>query len=664
MMHTKSSTLAAGVLALAGLAGAAYAQPETMGWGNLTGIRVDGHLLALNSSLCVAQPGWAGVTHSGKEQQESTYHRQGETVNLTVRMQEPRQLRGPQGIGWAVNAAEVVEPAGVGGAKVSLEYTSPKASTMEGAYFCMALPGSFYSGGSVELINPASGAARVSLAPGANPKNEYVRTKASGARFISPLRQVEVIFDQPTGVVVQDDRAAGGDIQVYLDVMGANPAAGATARRVFTIKATGEIDKAPVQVSLDAAHPGLPFAGIGGNFRLQKPATDPQVIQYSLDNVRLAWGRVEMPWRNWQPNENSDPLADARAGKIDAKVADAMNMARRLHQKGMPVIVSAWFPPAWAIIPEPRQEGVNGSALNPAKMDKIKESIANYMLFMKEKYGVDACAFSFNESEKGIDVRQTAVEHDALIKTLGPAFASKGLMTKLLLGDNSNAATIDFIRVAQHDAEAMKYVAAVAFHSWSGYTDELLTKWKEAARDVNLPLLVTEASTDGAAWKYWEIFFEPAFALDEIELYMRMLSISQVNSILQWQFTADYSVLTGGGIWNDKGPLRPTQRYWNLKQLSTTPAGAFALPVKCDKPGVHCVAFGDIASDAYMVHVVNNGGVRKAELTGLPANAKQLRVWVTDVTRGMQEGPRVAVTDGKAELTLDTMSYTTAVTVQ
>ena len=44
---------AIGVCLLTGFAGTASGQPEVMAWGNLTGIRVDGYLLELNTSLCV-----------------------------------------------------------------------------------------------------------------------------------------------------------------------------------------------------------------------------------------------------------------------------------------------------------------------------------------------------------------------------------------------------------------------------------------------------------------------------------------------------------------------------------------------------------------------------------------------------------------------------------
>jgi hypothetical protein len=203
----------------------------------------------------------------------------------------------------------------------------------------------------------------------------------------------------------------------------------------------------------------------------------------------------------------------------------------------------------------------------------------------------------------------------------------------------------------------------VSFHSWRGSTDEILARWRAAARALNVPLLVAEGSTDAAAWRYPQIFLEQSFAFYEINLYTRILSIAQPQSILQWQLTADYSVLAGGGISGDSGPLRPTQRYWNLKQLASTPPRSFALPVQCKSPGLNCAAFGNIAEGAYALHVVNNGASRPATLTGLPAGVKELRIYVTDSKRGMEEGRRIPLVNGKAEFTLDAMSYTTVMGV-
>ncbi|MCL6546743.1 MAG: hypothetical protein K6T61_16095 [Bryobacteraceae bacterium] len=138
---------------------------------------------------------------------------------------------------------------------------------------------------------------------------------------------------------------------------------------------------------------------------------------------------------------------------------------------------------------------------------------------------------------------------------------------------------------------------------------------------------------------------------------MRILALSQPKSILQWQMTSDYSLLVGGGVFGDTGPLRPTQRFWNLKQLASTPPQSFHLPLVCKGAYLNCAAFGNIASGAYAVHVVNNGAARQATLTGVPAAVKQFRVFVTDAQRGMQELAPVPVVDGTAQLTLDATSF-------
>ncbi|HTS66920.1 MAG TPA: hypothetical protein VMH28_33075 [Candidatus Acidoferrales bacterium] len=681
------------VLLLAGLSSPAAAQPETMAWGNLTGIRIDGHLMELNSSMCVAQPDWSAVSRTGRERQTNSYSRKGKIETVAIQMIPPRPLR-TQGVNWAFAAAETVEDVGPGTARVDVEYRFHTDADIAGAYYCLELPASLYSGGFVQLIGAESSApGQVSLAPGPNDQNEYLRVQAAGARFVSPHRQIEVAFNEPTEIVIRDDRRENSfDIQVYFAVIPGKAVEGQSAKKSFAFKVGGEPDASPVTVTVDPTRPGQMFDGLGGNFRLQNARTDPAVIQYNLDSLRIAWGRVELPWALWHPNEESDPLADARAGKIHPRVSQAMDMARTLARKGIPVIVSAWSAPQWAVLggrggpagPQPPlgvpagaaapvralpgfpvpSTGPRGNPLNPEKMDRIRESIAGYLLHLKEKYGAEAAMFSFNESDLGINVRQTPREHSELIKTLGPYFASRGLATRLALGDTSDANPIEFIRPAMHDPEAVKYIAAVDFHSWRGCTDEILAQWRDAARALNVPLLVAEGSTDAAAYRYPQILLEPSFAFYEINLYTRILNIAQPKSILQWQMTADYSLLAGGGVFGDSGPLRPTQRYWNLKQFASTPPRSFVLPVKCDKPGVTCAALGNIAEGVYTLHIVNNSGRRPAALIGFPPDVKQLRLWVTDAHRGMEEMDRVAVTGGKAELTLEPTSFTTLVSAR
>jgi O-glycosyl hydrolase len=712
-----------------------------MAWGNLNGIRIEGHLFELNSSMCVVQPDWSGVFTTGREKQTNSYSRNGKIETVTVRMNAPREFRDADGNGWSLNGKEVVEETGVGTAKVDIQFDSPAESNIAGAYWCLDLPAALFSGGSVELagaVKPTP--ARVSLAPGLKDQNEYVRGTAKGLHFTSGRREIEIAFSEPTQVLIRDDRRKGNyNLQVMMAVLTGKAAAGQTASKSFAVKVAGDIDRNPVTVALDTAHPGQLFDGLGGDFRLQNPRADPGIIDYNLKNLRVAWGRVEMPWRTWQTNENDDPLGAARSGTVAPAVQQAMEMARRLAQKGMPVIVSAWAPPAWAVLgmsgrgygggfggagagrgggapatgvsgaqpnaagrggaagagrggaapataaaapgTQPnaagrggagrggagammqQPEGLRGYPLNPEKMDQIKKSIADYLVFLKEHFGVEAAMFTFNESDLGIDVRQTGREHNEMIKTFGSYFASRGLATKLALGDTSDATPVDFIQPALHDPEAAKYIAAVDFHSWRGCTDEILAQWYAAARQLNVPLIVAEGSTDAAAYRYAQIFAEQSFALYEINLYLRILAVAQPRSILQWQLTSDYSILAGGGAFGDNGPIRPTRRFWNLKQLASTPERSFSMPLACNGPNLTCAGFGNIADGVYTIHMVNNGAARQATLTGLPANVKELRVWVTDSQKGMEEGARIPVSGGKAELQLEATSYTTVISV-
>jgi len=634
---------------------AAFAQPEVMAWGNLTGLRIEGHLLELATSLCVAQSGLGELTCTAREKQQNTYSRHGKIETVAIQMRQAR---------WSMNATESVEDTGPGTARIAVEFTSPGEAQIGGAFLAIDLPADVFSGGSVDFVeaDPET-AGHATLASGGPGQTETLRATAKGARFLSRARQLEVTFDERTAVIV---RRGNQGFQALLAVLTGKTGSGQTGKRTFSFKVTGEIDQNPVEITLDPSHPGQLFDGLGGNFRLQNPRTDPPAIDYNLENLRVAWGRVEMPWSLWHPEEDTDPLSDARSANVNPQVRQAMEMARRLARKGIPVIVSAWQAPLWAVLNAPAgaDAAPQRSRLNPAKMERIRDSITAYLLFLKEKYGVEAAMFSFNESDIGINVLQSPREHAELIQNFGAWFARQGLATKLALGDTSDANPIDFIKPAMRDPEAVRYVAALDFHSWRGCTDERLAEWRDAARELNVPLVVAEGSTDAAAWRYPQIFAEQSFALYEINLYLRILSIAQPRSILQWQLTADYSLLAGGGIFNDNGPLRPTRRFWNLKQLAATPPRSFSLPVSCNqRPNLTCAAFGNLADGIYTVHIVNNGATRQATLTGLPTSVKELRAWVTDAGRGMAELDRIPALEGKAEFPLPATSYTTVIGV-
>jgi hypothetical protein len=624
-----------------------YAQAEVEPWGNITGIRVSGQLIPFETNLSLVENSLVKAT--AQEKQRPKYIRDGNKQIITTKKD-------------SVNLTETIEDIKEGTADVDVKLLSKSVIKKDCVFFVLALP--------LESYNQAIGVSNSSL------RRKYFDIElkrlhedfaftTDSIKFISKNCKLQFVFDKPTEIIIKKNSdTANKTVKVYISLLDADSRTDSTTEKNFTIKASGTIDNRPVTFKLNTSKEGKVFDGFGGNFRLQNPKADPQVIDYCLQNLRVAWGRVEFPWRLWQPEENTDPLADAKDGKLNLHVQQSMEMAARLGKMGIPIILSGWFPPQWAAVGKLNMQPVNGvwgNQLDSAKMKATYKSITDYILYLKNNYGVEVALFSFNESDLGINVRVTPLEHDALIKGLGAYFKSQGLATKMLLGDNSDATTYQYIDPALHDAAAAPYIGAISFHSWRGCDNGTLKKWKAASDELKVPLIVGEGSIDAAAWNYPAIFEEQIYIMQEIDLYIRLLAVCQPLTILQWQFTSDYSPLAGGGIFGNNEPLRPTQRFWNFKQFASTPKGLFVMPVTCDKPNITVAALGDNTKKIYTIHIVDNGAARNATLTGLPASVKSMNIYTTDKNNALKKGALLKVVNGTVKFHVNAESFTTLV---
>jgi hypothetical protein len=580
--------------------GQVLAQAELEPWGNLNGIRVQGQLFPFSTCLRVVYHDGTLIISTAKKKQRPAFIRNGAVQTVNTRID-------------SLYFREDVEDLGEGIAQVRVTCIAEADEHLEGVYLSLEVPAAGH-GDTIRYTDPKG-----------------IHTLYSGT---------------PSQV----------NIPIHLEDM----SLGDTARTTITFQVSGPIDRTPVHFLLRTDQPGRPFEGMGGNFRIQNLRVDPGVIDYNLKNLRVAWARVEMPWRFWEPTLRDRPLDSPAV--LNPAVVRAMEMAQRLGKQGIPLILSAWFPPDWAIRGpvkfRPGADGVWGNPLDSARLEDVYRSIADYIVYLRDHYGTRIKLFSFNESDLGINVRMTGLEHDAFIKGMGAYLKSRGLDTKMLLGDNSDATTYRFIQPAMDDPEALPFIGAVCFHSWRGCDSATLEHWSSAAARLHLPLIVAEGSIDAAAWNYPAIFGEQSYALREIGLYTRLLALAQPVSILQWQLTSDYSLLAGGGVFGDNGPLRPTQRFWNFKQMASTPPGLQAMPLACNRQGISCAALGN-AKGIVVLHIVNDGAAREATVEGLSAATKTLRIYTTTNTKAIEEGPPVKVSGGRAQFSLDARSFTT-----
>jgi hypothetical protein len=627
----------------------ASSQPEVYPWGNISGIRVDGELMELNTTLGFVGTDWTAIRKTAKERARYHYRREGNTQFTNVSIDD-------------FYYDQSVEALGAGMANFRINFRNEKDTTILGTFFMLDLPAAEYGDATIQLLEPTPGKIKDAISGG---YGEILRGSAKGLKIKGSVRDLEIRINEGTDIIVRKDKAdPGSNIEVYFAFMTGNLKKGTSVFKSFMVHASGVADILPVVVTLDRNTTGRPFKGFGGNFRLQNPDTDPPVIDFCLKNMDVRWGRVEMPWRFWHPEEDEDPVANANKGELHPRVEAAMKMAQRLHKLGMPVILSDWSAPDWAIEGTisygPQPGGLRGNPLDAKKMQQIYKSIADYIQYVRDNYGFEFAMFSFNESDLGINVRFTAEEHAKFIKGLGAYLDERGINTLLLLGDTADANGWPFVEAAIDDKSTHKYIGAVSFHSWRGYTDENLQKWYSAAERMNLPLLVGEGSMDAGAWRYPDIFSESTYAMEEMNLYTRILKICQPESILQWQLTADYSPMIGGGVFgNNDIPLTPTQRFWNFKQIADMPEGLFAMPVEADTESFTCAALGDKNRGIYTVHIVNNGASRPATLKGLPQDMAWMKIYVTNEKSKMSQRRSVRVSNGEANFYAEANSFIT-----
>ncbi len=627
-----------------------FSQTEMEPWGNITGIRVSGQLMEFESSLQVVSNDWQHISATALERQRPKYTRDSAKQIVSTRIDS------------FYFTQTVEEDILKSSAKIAVQFAAKKETDSAQLFFNIKLSEPVYGKGKIRLINPGTGTA---TAYSLGSLGKDLQLSAGGIRISGVRQELQILFDKTTPVIIKRAADNNGAIGLYFPLQGGKIENGQTGGLALTITASGTVDKSPVTLRLNTADTGRTFTGFGGNFRLQNPRTDPQVIDYCLNNMRVAWSRVEMPFELWQPQKDSDPIDSAKACKLHPHVKESMEMAARLAKMGIPVILTAWSAPRWAITGDisrgPRANGVWGNPLDTASMQAIYKSIADYITYLRDAYGVEVKLFSFNESDLGINIRQTGEEHAALIKGLGAYLQSRGLPAKMLLGDNSDANTYNFIYPAMKDTATYPYIGAISFHSWRGWEKETLQHWADAATQMKLPLIVGEGSIDAAAWNYPAIFEEQTYAIKEINLYTRLMAICQPLTILQWQLTADYSPLIGGGIFGNPAPLHPGQRFWNLKQLASIPKDLQAMTIKADKPEISCAAQGDNSKHIYTIHLVNNGATRTAMITGLPVGVKQLHVYTTSKNVNRKESEPIKISNGQAKLILKTESYTTLI---
>ncbi len=471
----------------------------------------------------------------------------------------------------------------------------------------------------------------------------FFRGEVSSLRFQDAGGQWEMelgLADRRSVALVDRFDSSGRSYQVRMVIQ-----EGVRAGQEAAVRATLRLNRVPreyrpAHLSLDASRVRYRFDGFGGNYCWNNlsPAS-----AYTLENLKIAWGRTEMKLRAWD-KERDNPGAALRAD---------FEVMRRFQTMGVLYVISIWWlPERFYTDPYEKPRSQHFRQIDPERWEELLDLVGSYLVYAKNAWGVEPDLFSFNEPNIGVYVGFDPEAHAKAIKRFGAHFEKLGLKTRMLLGDATGPRnTHTYVLAAAADAEAMRYVGAVAFHSWGGATAEQYAAWGEVGEWLGLPLLVSELGLDAAAYhtRSWDSFH---YGLRETRLAQEVLLHARPQGTQYWQFTNDYSLVRV----RDDGSVEPTARFWLMKHFTDlTPRKSEALATSSDQPLVLFTAFR--AAGSYTLHILNLGGGRTVVLEGLPELDWQ--AVETTETNHFARRPAGRPGQGRLELALPPRSLTT-----
>lgn len=648
----RSISFCAAVLGLAMATGAFALDPlvpEVEGWGMLRGVRVQGQFFPIKTSLRLASPGWGKIVAVEPWQTKET------KASITA---EKREYSGKIQLDGAPLLYKEQVTTWNGAIVIHVEATAPQAIPAEGLFFFVSIPTSQLAGGTARLTDAQDKSAPIPVT--AQQENHFLGGQATGAVLSLAQTRVEIQTDPPRPFTVQDDRKWETDTySVLVPIHVGNLVAGQKVSADVQLRVSIALDTAVAQVTVYPDRPAFMLDGFGGNM-----CFDPEspVTRYNMEHLNVAWGRVWAALHEWEPQNDNAGVTDmaklAAHDRPGTRIRASMEIAQELQKRKIPYIASVWPLPKWLLLkPWDKDPFTHAAQIAPDKWDALAECAGSYLVYAKQKYGVEPDLFSFNEPDWGVMLKLTPQEQRDAIKLLGATFAKLGLKTRLLLGDVTNARnTADYVDPTLADADAMKYVKALAFHSWGGASDAQYAQWHDRAIKAQRPLLVTEAGLDAEAWRYAGVMDEYWYAAGEAKQYQQLLMHAKPQAILLWEYTQDYSIVA---IDRSKTPavLTPSKRFQFLEQLATTtPRNAHSLEVTSSREDLLATAFRGNDGKLTM-HLMNDGAARDVEITGLPPGS--FTASVTDSTRNAAQHTAPTRANGTVRVKLPAWSLVT-----
>jgi glucosylceramidase len=203
-------------------------------------------------------------------------------------------------------------------------------------------------------------------------------------------------------------------------------------------------------------------------------ATDSNHIGVSY--LRVSIGASDLSERVFSYNDLPAGLTDTAMRNFSLKPdqADLIPLLKQILtiNPDIKIMGSPWSPPTWM----KTNNSSKGGSLKPQYYDAYAKYFVSYIRGMQtEGIPIDAVTIQNEPLHPGNNpsLLMLPEEQAAFIKkSLGPAFHSAGIKTKIIIYDH-NADRVDYPATVLKDADARKYIDGTAFHLYGGNINDI-----------------------------------------------------------------------------------------------------------------------------------------------------------------------------------------------
>ncbi len=286
--------------------------------------------------------------------------------------------------------------------------------------------------------------------------------------------------------------------------------------------------------------------------------SNEQVYETAFNELGTTHLRLVTEFESWEPaNDDNDPN-HFNWGYFQSRFQQSDNQARLVQSDfnmmdkivngfGKQLMIGIWNVPDWMVSDPAKKDHRD---LPSGKHAEFAESVAAYLLWARDRRGLDIPQIILANEPDGTQVEYSPEELRDLIKTVGAKFKREGIATKIVAPDLASPYfdPDKWVTTLLADSVAASYLGAISYHTY--YVDGGPDVWNEKFARIaalaalkGLPVYYTEIGT--TPWYIPNTTWQWAF--DCMQMWHNILAYGNASLGFQWALLGrDYVVNADG----------------------------------------------------------------------------------------------------------------------